>query len=137
MGFFLGLFSSATFGLIPLFTLPLIHDGVSPASVLFYRFLIASLTLGAVLVLRRERFHARAIDLCKLAGMSFMYTAAALLLFYGLNHMPSGVATTIQFLYPVMVMLLMIAFFHEQFSLITACSIMLAVAGVAKLILNL
>ena len=35
MGFFLGLFSSATFGLIPLFTLPLIHDGVSPASVLF------------------------------------------------------------------------------------------------------
>ena len=128
MGFFLGLFSSATFGLIPLFTLPLIHDGVSPASVLFYRFLIASLTLGAVLVLRRERFHARAIDLCKLAGMSFMYTAAALLLFYGLNHMPSGVATTIQFLYPVMVMLLMIAFFHEQFSLI-----MLAVAGVAVL----
>ena len=106
MGFFLGLFSSATFGLIPLFTLPLIHDGVSPASVLFYRFLIASLTLGGVLVLRRERFHASAIDLCKLAGMSFMYTAAALLLFYGLNYMPSGVATTIQFLYPVMVMLL-------------------------------
>ena len=60
MGFFLGLFSSATFGLIPLFTLPLIHDGVSPASVLFYRFLIASLTLGGVLVLRRERFHASA-----------------------------------------------------------------------------
>ena len=68
MGFFLGLFSSATFGLIPLFTLPLIHDGVSPASVLFYRFLIASLTLGGVLVLRRERFHASAIDLCKLAA---------------------------------------------------------------------
>ena len=65
--------------------------------------------------------------------MSFMYTAAALLLFYGLNHMPSGVATTIQFLYPVMVMLLMIAFFHEQFSLITACSTVLAVAGVALL----
>ena len=82
-----------------------------------------------MLVLRRERFHSSAIDLCKLAGMSFMYTAAALLLFYGLNYMPSGVATTIQFLYPVMVMLLMIAFFHEQFSMITACSIVLAVAG--------
>ena len=59
MGFFLGLFSSATFGLIPLFTLPLIHDGVSPASVLFYRFLIASLTLGGVLVLRRASTPAR------------------------------------------------------------------------------
>ncbi len=133
MGFFLGLFSSATFGLIPLFTLPLIHDGVHPESVLFYRFLIASLTLGAVLVLRRERFHARAVDLCKLAGMSFMYTAAALLLFHGFHYLPSGVATTIQFLYPVMVMLLMIAFFHESFSGITAFSIVLAVGGVGML----
>ena len=136
MGFFLGLFSSATFGLIPLFTLPLIRDGLSPASVLFYRFLIASLTLGGVLVLRRERLHAGLSDLCKLAGMSFMYTAAALLLFHGLNYMPSGVATTIQFLYPVMVMLIMIGFFHEPFSGITASSIVLAVAGVALLSLG-
>ena len=133
MGFFLGLFSSATFGLIPLFTLPLIHDGVHPESVLFYRFLIASLTLGAVLVLRRERFHARAVDLCKLAGMSFMYTAAALLLFHGFHYLPSGVATTIQFLYPVMVMLLMIAFFHESFSWFKGVSIVLAVGGVGVL----
>ncbi len=133
MGFFLGLFSSATFGLIPLFTLPLIRDGLSPASALFYRFLIASLTLGGVLVARRECFRAGVRDLCKLAGMSFMYTAAALLLFYGLNHMPSGIATTIQFLYPVMVMLIMILFFHEQFSAITACSVALAISGVALL----
>ena len=133
MGFFLGLFSSATFGLIPLFTLPLLHDGLPPASVLFYRFLIASLTLGGVLVARRENFHAAAADLAKIAGMSFMYTAAALLLFYGLQFIPSGVATTIQFLYPVIVMLLMILFFHESFSLITACSIGLAVGGVALL----
>lgn len=133
MGFFLGLFSSATFGLIPLFTLPLLHAGLTSESALFYRFLIASITLGGVLLLRGERFRARGVDLCKLAGMSFMYTAAALLLFLALHYLPSGVATTIQFLYPVMVMLLMIAFFHERFSWITASSIALAVAGVALL----
>lgn len=62
-----------------------------------------------------------------------MYTAAALLLFYGLNCMSSGVTITIQFLYPVVVILLMIAFFHERFSMITAYSIVLVVAGVALL----
>lgn len=133
MGFLLGLFSSATFGLIPLFTLPLLHAGMTSESALFYRFLIASITLGGVLALRRERFRARGIDLCKLAGMSFMYTSAALLLFLALHHLPSGVATTIQFLYPVMVMLLMIVFFHEPFSWITAFSIALAIGGVALL----
>lgn len=79
MGFFLGLFSSATFGLIPLFTLPLLHAGVTAETALFYRFLIATLTLGGLLAARGERFRMRGVDLCKLAGMSVMYMLAALL----------------------------------------------------------
>ena len=118
MGFFLGLFSSATFGLIPLFTLPLLHAGVTAETALFYRFLIATLTLGGLLAARGERFRMRGVDLCKLAGMSYL---------------PSGVAATLQFLYPVMVMLIMIVFFHERFSWTIALSIILAVSGVALL----
>lgn len=133
MGFFLGLFSSATFGLIPLFTLPLLHAGVSAESALFYRFLMASLTLWVLLAARGERFRAHGVDLCKLAGISLMYMLAALLFFRAFSYLPSGVAATIQFLYPVMVMLIMIVFFHERFSWIIALSIVLAVSGVALL----
>lgn len=111
MGFFLGLFSSATFGLIPLFTLPLLHAGVTAETALFYRFLIATLTLGGLLAARGERFRMRGVDLCKLAGMSVMYMLAALLFFWAFSYLPSGVAATLQFLYPVMVMLIMIVFF--------------------------
>ena len=107
MGFFYSIVSSAAFGLIPLFTLPLMKLGVSGATALFYRFAIATVVLGIVLAMRGERFRARGIDLCKLAGMSFMYTMAALLFFWGFKHMPSGVVATIQFTYPVMVMLIM------------------------------
>ena len=92
MGFFLGLFSSATFGLIPLFTLPLLHAGVTAETALFYRFLIATLTLGGLLAARGERFRARGVDLCKLAGMSVMYMLAALLFFWAFSYLPSGVA---------------------------------------------
>lgn len=130
MGFFYSIVSSAAFGLIPLFTLPLMKLGVSGATALFYRFAIATIVLGIVLAMRGERFRARGIDLCKLAGMSFMYTMAALLFFWGFKHMPSGVVATIQFTYPVMVMLIMTVFYHERFSWITATSIALAIAGV-------
>ena len=134
MGFFLGLLSSATFGLIPLFTLPLLHAGMTAESALFYRFCIASVTLWGLLAARGERFRARGVDLCKLAGLSVMYMLAALLFFWAFSWLPSGVVATLQFLYPVMVMLIMIAFFHERFSWIIALSVLLAVSGVALLI---
>ena len=130
MGFFYSIISSAAFGLIPLFTLPLMNVGVAGATALFYRFAIAAAVLGIVRALRGECFRTRVIDLCKLAGMSFMYTMAALLFFWGFRYMPSGVVATIQFTYPVMVMLIMTVFYHERFSWITAASIMLAIVGV-------
>ena len=130
MGFFLGLFSSATFGLIPLFTLPLLHAGVTAETALFYRFLIATLTLGGLLAARGERFRMRGVDLCKLAGMSVMYMLAALLFFWAFSYLPSGVAATIHFLYPVMVMLFMVVFFGESFSPSTALGVLLALGGV-------
>ena len=132
-GFLLGLVSSATFGLIPLFSLPLLQAGFSETTTLFYRFAIASLTLGVILALRRERFAMRGIDFCKLAWLSSMYMLSALLLFRAFSHLPSGVAATIQFLYPVMVMLIMVGFFHERLAWTTCLAILLAVAGVALL----
>lgn len=133
MGFFYGLFSSATFGLIPFFSIPLMRGGMSAECALFYRFLIASLTLGLVLRLRGERVGAPLPVIGGLCLSSFFYLMAALLLFWSFRHMPSGMASTIQFLYPVQVMLIMVIFFHERFSWITAAAIGLAVAGVYML----
>lgn len=42
-GFAFGILTSATFGLIPLFTLPLMAKGMQFDSILFYRFLFAAL----------------------------------------------------------------------------------------------
>ncbi|OXS29298.1 MAG: hypothetical protein BCS36_12660 [Desulfovibrio sp. MES5] len=130
MGFFYSLFSSAAFGLIPLFSLPLMAQGLSPATVLFYRFFIATIVLGLFLLLRGECFYTSGRNLLKLAGMSLMYALAALLFIEAFEHLPSGVVATLQFSYPVMVMLIMIAFFHERFSWITAVAVVLAIGGV-------
>ena len=133
MGFLYGLLSSAAFGLIPLFSLPLLRAGVSVQTALVYRFGIAALVLWGILRLRRERFALRGIDLCKLAALSVAYLVAVLFFFESFYHLPSGIAATIQFLYPVMVMLIMIAFFHERFSWTTGVAVVLALGGVALL----
>lgn len=130
MGFFYSMLSSAAFGLIPLFSLPLMARGLSPATVLFYRFFIASIVLGILLLLRGERLHTSGRNLAKLTGMSLMYAMAALLFMQAFKYMPSGVAATLHFSYPVMVMLMMIVFFHERFSAVTALAVVLAISGV-------
>ncbi|WP_295638082.1 DMT family transporter [uncultured Mailhella sp.] len=130
MGFLLALVSSAAFGLIPLFSLPLLHDGMSAECVLFYRFLFGALTIFPIPVLRHERLAAPVRELSRLAVLSIMYALAALLMFQGFHYLPSGVASTLQFLYPLMVMIIMIVFFHEKPSLITATSVALAILGV-------
>lgn len=132
-GFFLAVIASATFGLIPLFTLPLLAAGVSVETALVYRFSIAAIVMWPILKLRGERFMIRGIDVLKLLCLGAFYLFAVLLFFYSFSFIASGLAATLQFLYPVIVMLIMILFFHERFYWHVALAIAFAVAGVAFL----
>ena len=76
-GFLYGIATSVTFGLIPLFTLPLMQKGMTSDSILFYRFLAATLALGAMLVIKRESFRIAWRDVPMLVLLSFFYTASA------------------------------------------------------------
>ena len=40
--------SSATFGLIPLFSIPLLHAGMASPTILFYRMLLSAAIMAAV-----------------------------------------------------------------------------------------
>lgn len=130
MGYILALISSAAFGLIPLFSLPLLHAGMSAESVLFYRFFFGALLMGCVVLARRDPLAGPLSELGRLAAMSALYMLAALLMILGFAYLPSGVAATLQFLYPVMVMLIMVIFFREKLRLTTVCAILLALCGV-------
>lgn len=49
-GFLYGITSSATFGLIPLFTLPVMAAGLQFPSIILYRFCFACLILALLLI---------------------------------------------------------------------------------------
>ena len=64
-GFLYGLATSVTFGLIPLFTLPLMGKGLTSDTILFYRFIAATLALGLMMVIKKE-------CLCLLTGIFYL-----------------------------------------------------------------
>lgn len=132
-GFLYGIASSMTFGLIPLFTLPLMAEGLGFDSILFYRFLFASIALGILLVARKQSFRIKRSELPTLILLGVFYSFSALFLFWGYQLLSSGIATTLHFLYPVFVTMLMAIFFKEKKSIWTACSILCAILGVGML----
>lgn len=132
-GIILGLLSSAAFGMIPLFSLPLMRAGISVSTILTYRFAIAAAVIGIYLRSRGEKLLALPGEIAKLGLLSSMYLLAVAFFYSAFEYLPSGVTATIQFLYPVMVMLIMICFFHEPFYWPFALALLLAFCGVAAL----
>lgn len=132
-GIMWGILSGASFGLIPLFTLPLLESGLDIDSLLFYRFSVATLIIGLILIIRGENFRITAKQLSQLATLGVLYMGSALFLLWGYEFMPAGIATTIHFLYPVCVVLLMIIFFKEKVSISNISAVLLAISGVALL----
>lgn len=135
-GFAFGILTSATFGLIPLFTLPLMAKGMQFDSILFYRFLFAALALTGIMIAKKESFQIEKREIPILILLGFFYTASAMFLFWGYSFMSAGIATTLHFTYPIFVTLIMLLFFREKTYWITLMAIILAISGVARLSIN-
>lgn len=132
-GYVLGAVAAASYGLNPLFALPMYKAGMSVDSVLFYRYILAVAMLGGWMLVRRESFALRRAELAPLVAMGLLFSFSSLFLFQSYNHMDAGIASTILFVYPVLVAVIMALFFRERFSLVTILSIGLALGGISLL----
>ena len=129
-GVLYGIVSSSTFGLIPLFAIPAILAGVGIDSVMFYRFGISSLVVGIYMLIRQHDMRVTLREFATLFGLGLFYASTALFLTQSYMYIPSGIATTIHFLYPVVVTVVMILFFKERVSMPVVFATILAVCGV-------
>lgn len=136
-GLFLGLIAAVCYGFIPLFTKELQHPSeglpLSSSTILFYRFGIAALVLGGIMLFQKISFKITFPEFLRLTLLAFLSDGAALFLIAGYSYMPSGVATTLHFMYPVFTALIMMLFFREPRRISTVAAITMAVAGVAVL----
>ena len=114
-GYVLGIVAAATYGMNPLFALPLYKAGMNPDSVLFFRYLFAIPVLGAMIKLRGRDFKLKRKEILPLIIMG------------------PCIASTLLFVYPIMVALIMAFLFKEKLTLQTILCIMLALGGIALL----
>ena len=106
-GYAAGIVTGVTYGLNPLFAIPLMKGGVSVDTILFFRYFLAVLILGGWLLLRKEDFRVTWHQARRLLLLGLLFSLSSLTLFQAYHYIPSGVATTIVFLYPVLVALIM------------------------------
>ena len=132
-GFIYGAIAAASYGMNPLFALPLYAAGMSVDTVLFYRYFFAVIVLGILMKMQHQSFSLQKADILPLVIMGLLFSFSSLLLFMSYNYMDAGIASTILFVYPVMVAVIMGAFFKEKISAITIFSILLALSGIALL----
>jgi putative membrane protein len=132
-GLILGLTAAVCYGFIPLFTKELQYPSeglaLSSATILFYRFGIASIVIAGIMLFQRISFRITFPEFLRLTLLAFLSDGAALFLIAGYSYMPSGVATTLHFMYPVFTALTMMLFFHEPRRMSTVLAITMAVAG--------
>lgn len=132
-GFLCGIIAAVTYGLNPLFAKPLYKAGLTPDNVLFYRYLFALIGLVLMVKLNRSSFVIRRKELPWLVLNGVVMFLSSLFLFLSYEVMDVGIASTLLFVYPVMVAVIMTLGFREKMSLIAVASIVIALSGVAAL----
>ena len=133
IGYLLGAVAAASYGTNPLFALPLYAKGFSPDSVLFFRYLFALPILAFMLKWRGHSFRISRADLVPLVILGLIFALSSLSLFLSYNYMDAGIASTILFVYPIMVAVIMATCFRERVTVSTVTAIILALAGIGLL----
>lgn len=132
-GIICGILAAVCYGTNPLGALPLYEEGVNTSSVLFLRFSIATLILGVVMTANRKSFTVTRGELTTMASLGALMAVSSLTYYQSFRYMDAGIASTILFVYPVMVAVIMATFFREKVTATTITSIVLALAGIGLL----
>lgn len=134
-GYFCGAVSGASYGLIPLFSLPVMRQGVDFDSLLLYRYLLAA-TVLALLMAARGRFSSLALrrdEIPFVVVLGLLYAFSSVFMFQAFDYMATGLVSTMYFVYPVFTASIMAIFYGERMSWGRILSLVMTIGGVGLL----
>lgn len=132
-GFAFAALSAICYGTNPLGALHLYAQNYSPETVLFYRFFTAALLLFVVILAKGSHFKISFREFGALVAFGFLFAVSSLTYYASFKYMDAGLASTLLFLYPLEVSVLMAVFFKEKIKTWTIVSIAISMAGVVLL----
>ena len=125
--------SSSTFGLAPFFSLTLLLAGFSAFEVLSYRWGVATIALTLFGWCSGCSFRLEKKDFLVVLLLSLLRAVTSFSLLIAYQNIATGVASTIHFMYPLAVSLVMMYFFQEKKSLWVMCAVSMSLLGAALL----
>jgi drug/metabolite transporter (DMT)-like permease len=135
-GYLLALLSAVSYGLIPLFILPIKAVQFPLETTLFYRFFISAVVVLGYLLITKKSLKLQSHEAVIMLVLGLLYALSADMLFLGYDYLTPGIASTILFVYPVFVAIIMLLLFNERLSRNTLLSIIITLSGVVVLSLK-
>lgn len=108
IGLAAGMIAGISYGTNPLFAKPLLESGVPVLVMLLFRYGLSASILAAWMLAKRETFRVSRAELPLLLLLGLLFACSSLFLFVSYEFIPSGLATTLVYLYPVFVALIMV-----------------------------
>ena len=125
--------SSSTFGLAPFFSLTLLLAGFSAFEVLSYRWGVATIALTLFGWCSGCSFRLEKKDFLVVLLLSLLRAVTSFSLLIAYQNIATGVASTIHFMYPLAVSLVLMYFFQEKKSLWVMFAVFMSLLGAALL----
>lgn len=130
-GIFYAAISSASFGFSPLFSIGLLAAGLSNFDVLSYRWGIAGIVLMIYAFFKKKTLRLLSWDeTWKVLLLSALRSITSITLLIGYANISSGIASTINFMYPIIVAICMMLFFGDRKSPVDIIAIAVSIFGV-------
>ena len=133
-GLLLVAISAVSFGLMPLFAKMAYSAGTSIYTLLFLRFLAATVFMFLLIFIRKLPLPSEKEILAFLLLGAFGYVGVSLCYFSALNYASASVVSLLEYTYPALVMIGSVVFLKERITALKICSLCLALAGAALII---
>jgi len=133
-GYLLAAIAEITYGMNPLFAVPLYeNDGMNPDSVVFFRYMLALPIIAAMVIMRGRRLTIPRYAVVPSVILGLLMALSSLTLFLSYKYMNAGIASTLLFIYPIIVAVIMVVFFKERLSARLIWCIIVSLGGIALL----
>ena len=123
--------SGILFGLVPLLTVQLLNGGLNTVSITFYRYLFFIPIVFVIKIIKGIHLKVDQPTLIKIIlNCGVVSLATSLLLSSSYNYIASGTATTLHFLYPIIVILISIVYYRQKPDKNLIVSVILVIIGI-------
>ena len=129
-GILLSIISAVSFGLVPLFTKVVLDLNFDVYAIGFFRFLGLGIFSYCMLRLKKQSLKMDGRQLFSIGIDSFFQVITLLLLSTSYLYIPTGNATSLHFMYPIFVFLILFLYYKNRFSRTQWIALVISIVGI-------